>query len=105
MIAPCSQCEAICKAKNIPEVCQFEPCPWRNQMTARNYCPAGDCDHLTREAKAKEHGTPEEFESAIWRAQADGFVTTNEAIATIRRYYAEYEAAPTAATDPGTTGM
>jgi len=34
-------------------------------MTARNYCPAGDCDHVTRDAKRREHGTPEEFELAV----------------------------------------
>lgn len=64
-------------------------------MTARNYCPAGDCDHLTRTEKAAAHGTPEEFEKAVGRAQADGFVTADEAVATIARYRAEYEAAPT----------
>lgn len=63
-------------------------------MTARNYCPAGECNHLTKEAKAREHGTPQEFSKAVWKAQADGFVTAEEALDTIRRYNAEYEAAP-----------
>lgn len=63
-------------------------------MTARNYCPAGACDHLTKAAKAEAHGTPEAFEKEVWRAQADGYVTAEEAVATIEQYRAEYEAAP-----------
>jgi hypothetical protein len=63
-------------------------------MTARNYCPAGACDHLTKAAKAEAHGTPDEFETAVWRAQADGYVTADEAVDTIARYRKEYEAAP-----------
>jgi len=63
-------------------------------MTARNYCPAGECDHLTREAKRAAHGTPEAFEAVVWKAQADGFVTIEEAVASIARYRSEYDAAP-----------
>lgn len=63
-------------------------------MTARNYCPAGECEHLTKEAKAREHGTPEEFSVRVWGVQAEGFMTAEEALDTIRRYHAEYDAAP-----------
>jgi len=61
-------------------------------MTARNYCPAGECDHLTREAKRKEHGTPAEFAAAVGRNVAQGFMTAEEAHATIARYRSEYDA-------------
>lgn len=64
-------------------------------MTARNYCPAGDiCDHLTREAKRLEHGTPEEFAARVQQNVTDGFMTTEEAQATIARYRKEYDASP-----------
>lgn len=63
-------------------------------MTARNYCPAGDCDHLTKEAKEREHGTPEKFSQRVWSTQAEGLLTAEEALETIRKYQAEYDAAP-----------
>jgi hypothetical protein len=63
-------------------------------VTARNYCPAIQCNHLTKAAKAEAHGAPEEFEKEVWRSHAQGFVTTEDAIDTTARYRAEYEAAP-----------
>jgi hypothetical protein len=64
-------------------------------MTARNYCPAGDkCDHLTKAAKAAEHGTPEEFAAWVRKTQAEGDITADDAVDTIERYRKEYEASP-----------
>jgi hypothetical protein len=39
------------------------------------------------------HGTPREFEAAVWRAYADLFVTHDEAVAGIQKYRDEWEAA------------
>lgn len=46
-----------------------------------------------REMIAK-HGTPDQFEAAVWRAHADGFVTTAEADEAIRKYKSDYNGAP-----------
>jgi hypothetical protein len=69
--------------------------------TATTQTPTNPGDTLTPEEKSKitrhylraKHGTPEEFAAAVWRAQADGFVTAEEAVKAIADYNAEYEAA------------
>ena len=43
----------------------------------------------------EKHGTPEQFEKAIWKAYADLFITHEEATSAIRRYQAEWDAAST----------
>ena len=63
-------------------------------MTARNYCPAGECDHLTKVHKREAHGTPEEFQAHVLGKMAEGFITPTDATDTIERYRKEYEAAP-----------
>ena len=42
-----------------------------------------------RELKDK-HGTPEEFEAAVWRAYADLWITEGEASAGISKYRREW---------------
>lgn len=37
------------------------------------------------------HGKPMDFERAVWRAWSDGFCTTQEAEAAIRRYQGMWE--------------
>lgn len=48
----------------------------------------------TKEELRAAHGTPEEFEAAVWRAANDLFITDDEARAGIEKYRAEYAAAP-----------
>jgi hypothetical protein len=47
----------------------------------------------TRAELRSSHGTPEEFERAIWEAHAQLFITTDEAAAAIGKYREEYLAA------------
>lgn len=42
---------------------------------------------------AKKHGTPEQFEKAIWKAYADLFITVTEAWSAIRNYQYEWDRA------------
>jgi hypothetical protein len=42
---------------------------------------------------AEKHGTPEQFEKAIWKAWEDVFITANEANAAIQKYRAEWACA------------
>ena len=42
---------------------------------------------------AGKHGTPEQFEKAIWKAWADLFITTKEAIRAIEKYNNEWKMA------------
>ena len=44
---------------------------------------------------AEKHGTPEQFEKAIWKAWDDLFITSGEADAAIKKYRAEWDAAGT----------
>ena len=44
---------------------------------------------------AYKHGTPEQFEKAIWKAWDDLFITSDEADAAIKKYRAEWDAAGT----------
>jgi hypothetical protein len=44
---------------------------------------------------AEKHGTPEQFEKAIWKAWDDLFISSNEADAAIKKYRAEWDAAGT----------
>ena len=48
----------------------------------------------TKNELREAHGTPEEFERAVWAASNDLFVTDDEARAAILKYRAEYAAAP-----------
>ena len=48
----------------------------------------------TRAELRSSHGTPEEFERAVWEAHGQLFVTTDEAVAAIGKYREEYAAAP-----------
>ena len=47
----------------------------------------------TRAELRSSHGTPEEFEHAVWEAHAQLFVTTDEANTAIGKYREEYAAA------------
>ena len=40
---------------------------------------------------AEKHGTPEQFEKAIWKAYADLFITSTEAWTAIRKYKEEWK--------------
>ena len=40
----------------------------------------------TKQELREAHGTPDEFESAVWLSHADLFVTTDEALKAIREY-------------------
>ena len=42
---------------------------------------------------AEKHGTPEQFEEAIWKACDDLFITTQESVAAINRYKNEWRQA------------
>jgi len=42
---------------------------------------------------AKLHGTPEEFENAVWRAYCDLYITMDEALNGIKKYKNEWRAA------------
>lgn len=48
----------------------------------------------TKEVLLAGHGTPEEFEQAIWRAANDLFLTDDEACVAITKYRKEYSEAP-----------
>lgn len=48
---------------------------------------------MTKEELRKKHGTPKEFEDAIWRACNDLFITDSEAIDAIKKYEKEWESA------------
>jgi uncharacterized protein len=41
-----------------------------------------------------KHGTPEEFECAVWKAYNQFFITMEEATAAIGKYREEYAATP-----------
>jgi hypothetical protein len=47
----------------------------------------------TRAELRSNHGTPEEFEQAVWKAFADLFVTMDEAVEAISKYREEYAGA------------
>jgi hypothetical protein len=47
----------------------------------------------TREELRSKHGTPEEFERAVWKAYADLFITKGEADAAIAKYRVEWRVA------------
>ena len=44
---------------------------------------------------AERHGTPEQFEKAIWKAWDDLLITSGEADAAIKKYHAKWDAAGT----------
>lgn len=44
----------------------------------------------TQEELREKHGTPEEFERAVWEAHAQLFVATEEAMKTIAKYHDEW---------------
>jgi len=44
---------------------------------------------------AEKHGTPEQFEKAIWKAYSDLFISHEEATSAIRRYQTEWDDAAT----------
>jgi hypothetical protein len=44
---------------------------------------------------AEKHGTPEQFEKAIWKAYSDLFISHEEATSAIRRYQTEWDDAST----------
>jgi hypothetical protein len=44
---------------------------------------------------SEKHGTPGQFEKAIWKAWGDLFITSGEADAAIKKYRAEWDAAGT----------
>ena len=46
-----------------------------------------------QEQLAKDHGTPEQFEQAVWNAYANLMIAYDEANAAIMRYRAEWAAA------------
>ena len=46
-----------------------------------------------QEKLREKHGTPEEFERAIWNGYADMFVTMGEALAAITKYNNEWNEA------------
>lgn len=48
---------------------------------------------MTKKELEKLHGTPEQFNKAIWKAHYDLFISYKEAIAAITSYQNEYEAA------------
>ena len=52
----------------------------------------------TREELTAKHGTPKEFERAVWAAWAQLFVTTAEAEKAIVKYRDEWLAAPVSRT-------
>lgn len=47
----------------------------------------------SRDELTKAHGTPQQFEAAVWAAWAQLFVTTEEAVEGIEKYKAEWLAA------------
>lgn len=50
---------------------------------------------------AEMHGTPEQFEKAIWKACYDLFITSDEADAAIKKYREEWDAAGQAPAEAG----
>ncbi|MET3929563.1 hypothetical protein ABIE51_001450 [Lysobacter sp. OAE881] len=48
---------------------------------------------MTKAELAEKHGTPAQFESAVWAAWAQLFIETDEAHAAIEKYNAEWERA------------
>jgi hypothetical protein len=46
---------------------------------------------MKRKELEEKHGTPDQFEKAIWKAYADLFITMPEAMAAIQKYKAEWE--------------
>jgi protein subunit release factor A len=42
---------------------------------------------------AEKHGTPEQFEKAVWKAYSDLFGSQEEAVSAIRKYRNEWESA------------
>lgn len=53
-------------------------------------CRAGCHQNPTRQELERNHGTPETFAEAVWRACDDLFLTTDEAIAGIKTYRLEW---------------
>lgn len=49
---------------------------------------------LSKTELAEKHGTPAQFEAAVWRAAEAGEITIAEARAAIEKYQAEFTAAP-----------
>jgi len=55
---------------------------------------AGGICHMDTKAELRvKHGTPEEFEIAVWAAWADLFITTAEALEGIKKYKLEWDEA------------
>jgi hypothetical protein len=48
-----------------------------------------------QEELAEKHGTPEQFEKAIWKAYSDLFISHEEGTSAIRRYQTEWDDAAT----------
>jgi hypothetical protein len=50
---------------------------------------------MTKKQKelAEKHGTPEQFEKAIWKAYSDLFITSTEAWSAIMKYKDEWKQA------------
>lgn len=61
----------------------------RHAKNCRAHCP----DPPTRPDLTKAHGTPQEFERAVWLAYSQLLIDTPEAVTAIERYKREYEAA------------
>jgi len=55
--------------------------------------PAAEPAAPTRAVLRASHGTPEEFERAVWEAYSNLFCTRDEALAAIGRYREDYAAA------------
>ncbi len=49
---------------------------------------------MTQQELTQKHGTPSEFEKAVWAAYSDLMITYDEAIAAIQKYRSEWLAAP-----------
>lgn len=60
----------------------------------KDMTPAERAARETQGEMNAKHGTPDQFEAAVWRAQADGFVTTKEAYEAVRKYKSDYNSAP-----------
>lgn len=69
-------------------------------MSHLSTCRADCSPNPTRQELERNHGTPPAFAQAIWRACDDLLITTEEAIAGIRKYREEWMQAKDEAT-PG----
>jgi hypothetical protein len=65
-----------------------------NNETNTGRPPVEDLPVTDRQKElAEKHGTPEQFEKAIWKAWDDLFLTSSVADAAIKRYRSEWDAA------------